>query len=299
MANRRMFSLKIIDSARFLKMPSSSQLLYFHLSLRADDDGVVEGYNVIRMLGCSEDDLKILVAKGFIVVLNDDLVSFITDWKEHNLIRADRKIDSIYRDLLLRVVSDVKLLESRPRTDLKGKKIVEDIEGGRPVDDQWTDEGQPMDEDGQHRIGKDRLGEDSIGKVINISKDIYVKIIDLWNSLNLSQIKFIQGTREKLLKSRLKEYGEESVFKAIDNIGNSSFLKGQNDTGWTITFDWFVKPNNFIKVLEGNYLNKEIKNEGYGKNTKKQNRQKGNFNNYEQREYDYESVERKLLGWED
>ncbi|MDO4975471.1 MAG: hypothetical protein Q4E61_04075, partial [Alphaproteobacteria bacterium] len=88
MAERRMFSKKIIDSARFLKMPISSQALYFHMGVRADDDGVVEGYNVMKMTGATEDDLKVLVAKGFVTVLNDDLVSYINDWKEHNLIRA-------------------------------------------------------------------------------------------------------------------------------------------------------------------------------------------------------------------
>ena len=79
MAQRRMFNLKIVDSAKFLKMPISSQLLYFHLGLRADDDGIVEAYNILRLIGSSEDDLKILVSKGFIKVLNEDMVTFICD----------------------------------------------------------------------------------------------------------------------------------------------------------------------------------------------------------------------------
>ena len=79
MAQRRMFNLKIVDSAKFLKMPISSQLLYFHLGLRADDDGIVEAYNILRLIGSSEDDLKVLVSKGFIKVLNEDMVTFICD----------------------------------------------------------------------------------------------------------------------------------------------------------------------------------------------------------------------------
>jgi hypothetical protein len=149
MAQRRMFSLKIINSARFLKMPTSSQLLYFHLGLNADDDGIVEGYNIMRMTNCTEDDLKILVAKQFVIVLNEDLVSYIADWQEHNLIRADRKIDSIYKDLLLQILPEVNLIDKRPRAD-----VIKKLNDG-----QWTDNGQQMDS-----IGKDRLGKDSIGK---------------------------------------------------------------------------------------------------------------------------------------
>ena len=59
MAQRRMFPIKIIDSAKFLKMPVSSRLLYYDLGMRADDDGVVEAFNVIRMTGATEDDLKV------------------------------------------------------------------------------------------------------------------------------------------------------------------------------------------------------------------------------------------------
>ena len=141
MAERRMFSKKIIDSARFIKMPTSSQALYFHMGVRADDDGVVEGYNVMRMIGATEDDLKVLVAKGFVTILNEDLVAYINDWKEHNLIRADRKIDSIYKDLLLQIVPEVQILEPKQRSDVKNKQV--NTSNGQPVDNQWTTNGRP------------------------------------------------------------------------------------------------------------------------------------------------------------
>ena len=156
MAQRRMFSLKIIDSARFLKMPASTRLLYFDLCMRADDDGVVEGFNVLRMTGATEDDLKVLVAKDFIKVLNEDLVSYVTDWKEHNKIRADRKVDSIYKDLLLKVLPDVKLLEPKQRADLKKKKTNDCTS----YENNWTSSGQTKDGLGEDRLGKDRLDED-------------------------------------------------------------------------------------------------------------------------------------------
>ena len=148
MASRRMFSLAIINSARFLKMPIDSQVLYFHLGLRADDDGIVEAYPIMKMLGNTEDNLKVLVAKKFVKILNDDLVSFITDWREHNLIRADRKIDSIYKDLLLQIMPEVKLIEPKQRADIKQITRQQRTDNGRPVDG----------------IGEERLGEDSLGK---------------------------------------------------------------------------------------------------------------------------------------
>lgn len=126
MATKRMFSLRIIDTARFIRMPISCQALYFHLALRADDDGVVEAYNVMRLLGCSEDDLRVLVAKKFVQVLNEDLVAYINDWTEHNSIRADRKIDSIYKDLLISINPDIQLVEKKQRADVK--KTVEVVE---------------------------------------------------------------------------------------------------------------------------------------------------------------------------
>ena len=89
----------------------------------------------------------------------------------------------------------------------------------------------------------------------------FTKIIEKWNSLNLQELKTINPNtnRHLLLNARLKEYSLEDFIKAMDNIDNSDFLKGQNDKGWAITFDWLIKPNNFIKVLEGNYNNKSNK----------------------------------------
>ena len=113
MANRRMFSSRITESTRFVKMPASSQNLYFHLGMKADDDGIVEAYPVMCVIGANEDDLRVLVSKGFVTILNADFVSFINDWTENNSIRADRKVDSIYKDLLLKVLPDVNIKEAK------------------------------------------------------------------------------------------------------------------------------------------------------------------------------------------
>lgn len=159
MAQRRMFSKRIVESARFLKMPPSTQNLYFHLGLNADDDGVVEGYNVMMQTGATEDDLKLLVAKGFVTVLNDDLVTYINDWRENNRIRADRKVDSIYKNLLVKMMPDIELQPSRRRADTKKKPGVKRIEdNGRPLDNQRTT-------NGPHSLGQSRSGQDSLGQV--------------------------------------------------------------------------------------------------------------------------------------
>lgn len=81
------------------------------------------------------------------------------------------------------------------------------------------------------------------------------RILDKWNGLGLSQVRAIQsGTqRYNLLKKRIKDYGIDAVLEAVGRVQKSSFLMGSNKNGWVITFDWFIKPNNFAKVLDGNY----------------------------------------------
>lgn len=281
MAERRMFSKRIIESARFLRMPASSRLLYFDLGMRADDDGVVEAYTVIRATGATEDDFKILVAKNFLKILNEDLVSYITDWSENNRIRPDRKVDSIYKGLLIQVLPDVELVEKRVRADYKTSKITYRVQNvdEKAVDTEqknlgcmdWTTSGQPTDNqrttNGRHRIGKDRIGKDRIGKssigegsVEGGRTNKFVlceadasRIIHSWNNLGISSVKSISNNRLTLVKARIAEHGLDVFLEAIKSINESPFLLGQNEKGWVITFDWLIKPSNFAKVLEGNY----------------------------------------------
>lgn len=92
-----------------------------------------------------------------------------------------------------------------------------------------------------------------------LKKETVDQIIDAWNSIGLTQLHSINPNtnRHTLLKARISEYSLESIFKAIRNVNASNFLKGQNPNGWVITFDWFIKPNNFLKVLEDNYANEK------------------------------------------
>ena len=98
MAERRMFAKTIIDSDSFLDMPMSTQALYFHLSMRADDDGFINNPKKIqRMIGATEDDLKLLIAKNFIIVFESGVI-VIKHWKIHNYIRNDRYKPTVYQE---------------------------------------------------------------------------------------------------------------------------------------------------------------------------------------------------------
>lgn len=125
MAERRMFSKSVINSARFLRMPPTSRLLYYDLGMAADDDGIVEAFTVIRTTGAAEDDLRVLASRGFITVLNDDLVTYIKDWGRNNYIQKDRYHPSIYQELLVKIadgsgtdtecIQDVSILDTEVR----------------------------------------------------------------------------------------------------------------------------------------------------------------------------------------
>jgi len=201
MAERRMFAKTIINSARFLKMPSETQALYFHLALNADDDGVVEAFSICRSIGASEDNLKILVAKNFVNVLNDDLVTHIMDWNTHNKIRADRKVDSIYKDLLLQLNPSIELVEKKQRADRKNL---------------GTDNGRTMDS-----IGKDSIGKDSIGKIETLRNyiddallpDLNLQAFDEWIEYKKYDYKKIGITK---IVNMLTKYSYQEQQKIID-----------------------------------------------------------------------------------
>ncbi len=98
MAERRMFAKTIIDSDAFIDMPLSTQALYFHLSMRADDEGFINNPRKIqRMVGASDDDLKVLIMKRFIIPFESGIV-VIKHWKIHNYIQKDRYKPTVYAE---------------------------------------------------------------------------------------------------------------------------------------------------------------------------------------------------------
>lgn len=143
MAERRMFAKTIIDSDAFLDMPLSSQALYFHLSMRADDDGFVNNPKKIqRTIGASQDDLNLLVAKSFLIPFDSGIV-VIKHWRIHNYIQNDRYKKTVY-------------LEEKSLLKIKENKA-------------YTVDGDGMDteciQDGYGLETQVRLGKVSIGKV--------------------------------------------------------------------------------------------------------------------------------------
>ncbi|MFR9290889.1 MAG: helix-turn-helix domain-containing protein [Clostridium paraputrificum] len=147
--------------------------------------------------------------------------------------------------------------------NLKGTEI--NLENTEFEGDGGTEKGtQKEQHEEQKKVHSSQHNNLNIISNNTISKDIVCStkvqpIVEKWNSLNIQKIVCVkEGTnRYKLLNARIKEYGIDNVLKAIDNINYSSFLRGQSKSNWIITFDWLIRPNNFIKVLEGNYSDKE------------------------------------------
>ena len=145
MAQRRMFSKKITDTDSFLDMPLSAQALYFHLNMGADDEGFVDNIKKIqRSIGASNDDLKILVGKGFLIPFESGVV-VIRHWRIHNYIQADRFQATIYQD-------------EKEQLEFDKSKIA----SIKPLD-QCIQNVSKMDT--QVRLGEDSLDKDRLDKV--------------------------------------------------------------------------------------------------------------------------------------
>ena len=98
MAERRMFSKTIVDSDAFLDMPLSTQALYFHLSMRADDDGFLNNAKKIqKIIGASDDDLKLLIIKRFVIAFDDGII-VVKHWRMNNYLRKDRYTPTVYQE---------------------------------------------------------------------------------------------------------------------------------------------------------------------------------------------------------
>lgn len=148
MAQRRMFSKKITDTDSFLDMSLSAQALYFHLNMGADDEGFVDNVKKIqRSIGASNDDLKILIGKGFLIPFESGVV-VIRHWRIHNYIQADRFQATIYQD-------------EKEQLDFDKSKIA----SIKPLD-QCIQNVSKMDT--QVRLGEDSLDKDRLDKVNNL-----------------------------------------------------------------------------------------------------------------------------------
>ena len=186
-----MFAKTIIDSDAFLDMPLSTQVLYFHLSMRADDDGFINNPKKIqRMIGASDDDLKLLIAKSFLIPFESGIV-VIKHWKIHNYIRSDRYKETAY-------------LEEKQLLQVKENKAytIDGIPSGIP-------NGYQMDT--QVRLGKDRIGKD---------KDKPKKKAYYPNDIELNQAFTDYVDMRKKIKAPMTDRAIELAIKKLEKLSN-------------------------------------------------------------------------------
>lgn len=192
MAQRRMFSKKITETDAFLDMPMSSQCLYFHLNMSADDDGFIGNAKTIkRMIGASDDDLKLLLTKEFLIPFESGVV-VIKDWKIHNYIRKDTYNETHYT---------------------QEKQQIEEVDNGS-----YTLRGRSVDDSSpQVRLGKDRLGKDRLNNTSSGDDDASEAFEEWWNLYNKKVEKKKAFKRFKIC------YKKDGLEKIMD--GTRSYLK--------------------------------------------------------------------------
>ena len=228
MAQRRMFSKKVTDTDAFLDMPLSTQALYFHLNMHADDDGFVGNINTIkRMIGSSTDDQKLLIAKSFIIPFEESGVVVIKDWRMHNYIRKDTYNKTVYQEERLKLgISDT---------------------GSYFVDEPSTERIQDVDT-GKVRIGKskDRLEVGKQDPTADLRIQISQFVSDHGFANNLTPIQLTQileyvtedGMDIDVIGLAMQEASNRGIrnFKYLDAILSSKLREGvKSAADWQAT----------------------------------------------------------------
>ncbi|HFK2851593.1 DNA replication protein [Enterococcus faecalis] len=225
-----MFAKTIIDSDAFLDMPLSTQSLYFHLSMRADDDGFINNPKKIqRMVGCGDDDLKLLMAKRFILVFDSGVI-VIKHWKIHNYIRNDRYKPTLYQE------EKAELAEKNSKAYTFKTEVIESEKHlGIPDDNRM---GYQMDT--QVRLGKDRLVKDKKKNSVKPSSTMPELFEKVWKTYPKKTNK--KKAREQFLKK----------FKTEEDL--ESFKKGYKDyLAYIKLNDWYHPQELFRWIRDDRY----------------------------------------------
>lgn len=197
MAERRMFAKTIIDSDSFLDMPHSTQLLYFHLSMRADDDGFINNPKKIqRMVGSGDDDLKLLIAKNFIIPFDSGVV-VIKHWRIHNYIQSDRYKSTVYQ-------------EEKAMLQVKENKAY------TLMDTECIHDGYSLET--QVRLGKDSIVKDNniiLSDKPTKTEKPYRIIVDYLNEKVGSKFRANNKSTQQHINARLKEGYTVDDFKTV------------------------------------------------------------------------------------
>lgn len=211
MAERRMMSKSIIKSDTFLDMPATTQNLYFHMLLDADDDGFINApKSIMRMIGAKDDDMKVLAAKQFVIPFESGVV-VIKDWKIHNYIQNDRYKPSTLPERDLLNIQKDKTYTLKSDVSRMDTECIQTVSIGK-------------DRLGKVRLGKDRIGKDRIGKVsidtlCHVSHDdvdkSHFEIIEYLNLKTGSKFKPTTKPYVQAIRSRLKEGYTVDDFKTV------------------------------------------------------------------------------------
>lgn len=242
-----------------LTNPYTTQLGIYEISIR----------RVAFELGYSDDAVKALIERfsnthGIIIFSKETNEIAIKNFLRHSIIKGGAPV----RDCLIKELKAVKNKEliARVFAHIKGyeglnatvKKLIHEYEekNGLLAYTNQSNENE-NDNDNENDVSCHDTPNVSLSAPPEEEKS-FQKIIDAWNDLGLSKITQINpGTEwDTQLTDRIKEYGMTSVLDAISKVKESSFLKGGGKDGWTINFGWFIKPDNFPKVLAGNYDNR-------------------------------------------
>lgn len=282
-----MFAKTIIDSDSFLDMPLSAQSLYFHLSMRADDDGFVNSPKRIqRMIGASEDDLKLLLAKSFILAFDTGVI-VIKHWRINNWIRADRKISTTYTDEL--EMLHIKNNGAYSFETLENREV-------QPSDNQVTTKCQPSDNQmsSQYRLdkdSKDKNSKDIVEQARPPIEDTIDEIIDYLNAATSSKFSKNTDATRKAIRARLKAGATVDDFQKVIDFKTEKWGNDERMREYLRPQTLFA-PSHFESYL--NEANRpKPPNDADTRNTggmAKDNK----FMEYDQREYDYDALEEML-----
>lgn len=238
---RRMYSDKIVETDKFLDMPVSSQNLYWHLCMHADDDGFLGNPKTItRSIGAQQDDLKILIEKGYVLVFEDGAIA-ITDWFVHNYIPKDRYHETVYKE----DKKQLELSETKQYLLVARSPIVQDTESKHDVDNMDTpciqDDNNVYTEDklSKDKLSKDKLSQDNNNKLSSSenvdpklkqkSKKIpYEKIVDYLNRKTNSHYRPTSKATRRLIKARYNEGFTDIDFKTVIDKKCAEWLQDSN-----------------------------------------------------------------------
>lgn len=256
MASKRMFAMTIVDSDVFLDMPLSTQALYFHLNMRADDDGFVGNpKKIMRTIGASEDDMKLLIAKNFLITFETGVI-VIKHWRIHNTLSTGRYHETSYtaeKDMLKLKRNNAYSLTDG--VELDDTKLIESAK--RQVDEQKTNNRRTIDEQ-KTNADKIRVEESSIGLEQEQDKNKCSKGKKDTIYHRYGEYKHILLTDDQY--SRLvNDYGAEKTLQAIKKVDEYCQLSGKTYKDYNLAirkwgFDGGNKDDRSKRLQEANDL---------------------------------------------